>query len=186
MRRWTVLGVALVVTVGLMVSGCGKDKKAVTNLQGELAQAQVKVKQLEERQKELLDQANKVGLQHQQERMLLESAMKAMQVRLIHNPLEEFKVEPYAALENGWLILDGERTFTLFGYPEANLVRFYWSDGGPGSKGTLLGEDRNGKDGWSWRGALPVHPVKAFWAEIHYPGNIVAKSAVLPIMSPGK
>lgn len=186
MRRFPTAGLALLVAAGLVVAGCGKEKKSLSNLQGEVAQLEAKVRQVEDRNKEMLAQADQAALKAQQEKAQLEDNIKSLQLRLMHHPMEEFKVEPYVTIENGWLIMDGPHTFTLYGYPDASKVRFFWADGTAGLTPQLLGEDTDGKNGWSWSGTLPFGPVKTFWAEIQFSGGSKTVSSVLPVRSGGK
>lgn len=186
MRRSWFLILALTAALALFGTGCSKAKKEADTLRGQLAEAQSQMKQAEERQKELLAQIDKSQLERAQEKVRADEAQRALQLRLMHSPLEAFKVEPYAPQENGWLVIDGERTYTLYGYPEASKVRFFWADANTGLKSQLLGEDSDGRNGWAWQGVLPYGLAKAFWAEIHYPGGVTAFSPVLPIRNGGK
>lgn len=186
MRRSATLILALTAALVLFGTGCSKAKTESDTLRGQLAEAQTQAKQAEERQKELLAQIDKSQLERAQEKVKADEAQRSLQLRLIHSPLEAFKVEPYASVENGWLVIDGERTYTLYGYPEAARVRFFWADANTGLKAQLLGEDSDGRNGWSWQGTLPFGIAKAFWAEIQYPTGVTAISPVLPVRNGGK
>lgn len=187
MKRSFILMTVALVALSLVASGCSsKAKKEKAALQGEIAGLQAQVKQLEDQEKSARSETEKAALKTAEERVHREEFIKALELRLMHNPLEEFKIEPYAGTENGWLIIDGERTFTLFGHPGATKVQFYWVDKGAAGTPQLLGEDSAGKDGWAWRGTLPYGIMKAFWAEIHYSGGLTVKSGVLPIRHGGK
>lgn len=184
MKRHAALAVAVLMMAALSLTGCSKDKQTKESLQGEIAQLQSQAKQAEEKQKQLASDAEKAALRAAEERVLLEDQIKALQIRTLLQRPEAFRIEPFAPSENGWLIIDGERTYTLFGYPEAQKVVFYWAV--PASEAQKLGEDTNGKDGWTWRGTIPPGNLRAFFAEIHYAGGIKTFSPVLAIRSGGK
>ncbi len=185
MRLRTGIILALATVLALAATGCSKDQDK-QKLQGQVAQLEAELKALEEENAALRTQADKAALQATNEKRLLQEELTASEIRLLFDPIDQFQIEPYAATENGFLLISGERTYTLIGYPKATKVQFYWKDVDADGEPQLLGEDTDGRDGWSWTGSLPYAHTKAFWAEIHYPGGIKTTSAVLPIRNPGK
>jgi cell division protein FtsB len=186
MRRHTGLLVILLVSFALLSAGCSKNKQKQASLQGEIAALQAQIKQIETKNNDLVGEAEKAALRAAEEKRQLEEALKAYEMRLMHNPFDAFKIEPNVPIENGWMLIDGDRSFTLLDHTGATKVSFYWANSGTGLKPQLLGEDTNEKDGWVWKGSLPFGAAKAFWAEVHYPGGIKVTSSVLPIRSAGK
>lgn len=183
MRR-TVL-VTLLIAALALVAGCGKDKEKV-DLRSQVATLQEQVTQLETETKDLKNQLDQATLKMTDEKRQGEDLEQALDVRLLHHPLTEFTISPSAATENGWLILDGQRTFTLSGHEGATKVVFYWAQASDDFKPQQLAVDSNGEDGWSWSGALPSGNMRAFWAEVQYPGGVKVQSGVLPLRSSGK
>lgn len=185
MNARTALLTLVVAALAVTSAGCSKEKEK-TELQGQIAQLESRIKEMETKAKEAADLADKASLQMANEKRELEEELKASQVRLMHHPIEEITVQPAASMENGWLIIDGQRTYTLSGHTGATRVRFYWADAEGDRKANLLGEDTYGADGWSWTGTLPFGTTKAFWAEVQYPGGVKTVSAALPVRSGGK
>lgn len=186
MRRQAGFIFILLLALALVATGCSKSKDKEQELRTEIAQLEAQLKQAENRNKDVAEQAEKAALKAAEDMRQLEETLNAFKTRLIHNETEAFKIDPAAPAENGWLLIDGERTFTLLGHANATKVSFYWADGNAGMRPQLLAEDTNGRDGWTWKGILPFSTMKAFWAEAHYPGNIKIISPVLPIKNAGK
>lgn len=185
MKRPVTLAMILLVTVALFGAGCSKSTKEA-KLQGAAAELEAQVQKLESSSKDLQEQMAKAALKAEEERRLAEDLLRAHQIRLMHSAADAFRVEPAGPTDNGWLILDGERTFTLTGHTGASKVRFYWADANGGLKPQLLGEDTVSTNGWAWKGVLPFGNMKAFWAEVHYPGGVIVNSSVLAIRNGGK
>lgn len=183
MKR-TVLATLLIVAVALM-AGCSKDKEKEA-LRSEVATLGEQVKQLETQIKDLQSQLDQATLKNTDQARQSEDLEKALQLRLMHHPLSEFTITPSAPTEGGWLLVDGERTYTLAGHSGATKVTFYWADSSNDYKPQQLAVDSNGKDGWSWAGNLPSGLMRAFWAEVQYPGGVTVKTGVLPLRSTGK
>lgn len=183
MKRGAALTLAILAAVTLTISGCSK-KKSTENLQGEIAQLQAQLKQAEEKQKQVVEDAERAALKAAEEKVILDDAIRALQMRTLLQRTDAFKVEPFAPTENGWMIIDGQHTFTLLGYPEAQKVVFYWAV--PNSEPQKLGEDSNAKDGWVWQGTIPPGNMRAFFAQVHYAGGISTYSPVLALRSGGK
>lgn len=170
--------------VAATVTGCSKEK---TVPETEFAAVQNRVRELEAVEKDLREQLDKFGLKAAESQQSLKDEALAMETRLMHQPLTNIAVKPAAPVENGWLLIDGERTYTLQGFAGAQKVRFNWAPAGAGAATPeLLGEDTKGSDGWSWTGTLRPGNMKALWAEVEYAGGVKVTSAVLPIRSPGK
>lgn len=184
MKRQAALALTILTIAALALTGCSKDKQSKETLQGEIAQLKTELKQSEDRQKQLTSDADKAALKASEEKVLLEDALKAFELRTLLQRPDAFRIEPFAPTDNGWLIIDGEHAYTLFGYPEATKVVFYWAV--PKSEPQKLGEDTTGKDGWTWRGTIPPGNLRAFFAEIHYPAGIKVFSPVLALRSGGK
>lgn len=186
MRRHTRLLVILLVTFALFSAGCSKNKEKQASLEGEIAALQAQIKQIETKNNDLASEAEKAALKVAEEKRQLEEALKAYELRLMHNPFDAFRIEPNVPIENGWMLIDGDRSFILLGHTGATKVNFYWADSATGLRPQLLGEDTNGNNGWVWKGSLPFGAAKAFWAEVHYSGGVKVNSPVLPIRSAGK
>jgi len=180
-----ILCICVVVVVG---AGCGakKEKEAIQALNVEVAQLRAEIKQLESKQAEQLAEAQRAGLKASDEKVSIDERLKAANLRLIHQGLDQFRVTPVPTHENGWLLVSGEHTYTLLGFSDASFVKFYWADGQVGLSPQLLGEDRSGANGWSFTGTVPLSIAHALWAEIHYPGGISTTSSVLPLRNAGK
>lgn len=185
MKRPVSLAMVLLVAVALIGAGCSKASKEA-KLQGTAAELQAQVQKLETSNKDLQEQMARGALKAEEERRLAEDLLRAHQVRLMHASADAIRVEPAGPIDNGWMILDGERTYTLPGHAGASKARFFWADANDSLKPQLLGEDTTGKDGWSWKGIVPFGNMKAFWAEIHYPGGVVVNSPVLAMRNGGK
>ncbi len=183
MKRGTLLAVAVLAALTLTVTGCSK-KKSPENLQGEIARLQADLKLAEDKNKQLVQDAERAALKASEEKVTLEDAIRALQMRTMLQRTDTFKVEPFAPTENGWLIIDGEHTYTLQGYADAQKVVFFWAV--PNSEPQKLGEDTNGKDGWTWRGTIPPGNMRAFFAQVHYAGGVSTYSPVLAMRSGGK
>lgn len=183
MKR-TVL-VTLLIAALAFATGCSKDKEKA-ELRSQVATLQEQVTQLEGQTKDLKNQLDQATLKTADDKRQAEDMQKAMEVRLLHHPMNEFTITPSVATENGWLMVDGEHTFTLNGHTGATKVTFFLGEERDGFKPQQLGVDSNSKDGWSWKGALPSGNMRAFWAEVQYPGGVTVKSGVLPLRSSGK
>lgn len=183
MRR-TVLVTLLIVGLALF-TGCSKDQEK-TDLQNQVTQLTEQVAQLEAQNADLKTQLDEAVLKLSNERQQASDLQKAMEVRLLHHPLTEITISPSVAIENGWMIVDGEHTFTLAGHTGASKVVFYWAESGNDFKPQQLGVDTNVKDGWTWTGSLLPGHMRALWAEAYYPGGVKIQSAVLPLRSGGK
>ncbi len=179
------LTVTLLIAALVVFTGCSKDKEK-ENLRSEVTALQEQVTQLESQNKDLKAQLDQATLKTADEKRQAEDLTKALETRLIHQEMTDFEISPAVPNESGWLIVDGEHTYTLTGHTAATKVTFYWADGNESYKPNLLGEDTNGKDGWSWKGTLPFGNMRAFWAEVQYPGGLTVNSAVLPLRSGGK
>lgn len=183
MRR-TVL-VTLLIAVMAIFTGCSKDTEK-EELRQQVTELQDQVKELETQNQDLKSQLDQAALKLADQNQLKDDLAKALETRLLHHPLSEFSISPSVSTDNGWLLVDGEHTYTLGGYSGASKVLFYWADESNAFKPTEAGADSNGTNGWSWTGTLPPGNMRAFWAEAHYPGNVVVKSGVLPLRSTGK
>lgn len=183
MRR-SVLVAALILLLALS-TGCSK-KKETEALKEQVTALQAQVTALEGEKQELQNQLDRAVLKNTTQRHDLEDLQKALEVRLMHHPLSEFSISPQVHSENGWLLVDGAHTFTLNGHEHATKVQFFWAEAGDNFKPQSLDQDTNGKDGWTWTGSLTPGHVRAFWAEVHYPGGVVIKSSALPLRSSGK
>jgi len=177
--------VVLMFAALIVITGCSKDKEK-ENLRSEVSTLQEQVTRLETENKDLKAQLDQATLKNADEKRQSEDLTKALEARLIHQELNQFQITPALPTDSGWLIADGEHTYTLSGHKAATQVTFYWADGSDSYKPRLLGQDKNGADGWSWKGTLPFGNMRAFWAEIEYPGGITVHSAVLPLRSGGK
>jgi outer membrane murein-binding lipoprotein Lpp len=184
MKRGVTFSLALLVSTALLVAGCSKDQ--TKQLQTQVSQLQTQVQGLEAQQQAAKTDADKAALAAADEKRRLEDQAAALEARLMHQPLDAWTINPAAVPENGWLLLDGDRTYTLKGYPEARAVRFYFEAYGQNKAPVLLGQDTSGQDGWSWTGPLPAANLKTVWAEIEYAGGVKVTSPVLPIRSAGK
>lgn len=186
MRRW-VMALLLVLLASLFLVGCGKKEKTEKQaLEVENARLQAQVKQLEAKQSELTEAAQRAALKNTDELLKLEDALLALKLRVMHVPLEQFRILPEPVYDNGWAVISGVHTFTLLAHANATKVQFYWADATTGLAPRLLSEDSNGKDGWSYTGVLPFSTRHALWAEVHYPNGLKVTSAVLPLRSAGK
>lgn len=177
--------VTLLIAALTFAAGCSKDKEKA-DLRSQVATLQEQVTQLEGENKDLRAQIDQATLKLADENRQSEDLQKALEVRLLHHPMTEFTVTPSVATENGWLMVDGEHTFTLNGHTGATKVTFYWAEDRDDFKPQQLGVDSNSKDGWSWKGALPSGNLRALWAEVQYPGGVKVQSGVLPLRSSGK
>lgn len=178
--------VALLIGAVALTAGCSKKDQEKEDLRNEVTMLKEQVTQLENQNKELKTQLDEAILKNTDQTRQTEDQQKALELRLIHHPLSEFTINPAAATEGGWLMVDGERTFTLTGHTGATKVTFYWGESSNDFKPQQLGVDSNGKDGWSWKGSLPFGNMRAFWAEVQYPGGVTVRSGVLPLRSTGK
>lgn len=181
MKRGVTVLCALVAAAALLVAGCSKDK----NQQAEVTRLQTQVKDLETQLQTARGDLDKAALKAADERRQQEDAIAAYQLRLMHQPLDKWDVQPDPRTENSWFLIDAESTFQLKGYPTAKSVKFYWAafdDRTP----HLLFTDTDGKDGWKYKGTLPSGTMKAFWAEVELANGTTEKSPVIPIRGGGK
>lgn len=183
MKRF-VLVTLLMVSVALM-AGCSKNKETEA-LRSQVTTLQAQVKELESQTTDLRSQLDRATLKNTQQQREAEDEQKALEVRLMHQPLSEFTIAPSVPTEGGWLMVDGLHSYTLNGHAGASRVAFYWADSTNDFKPQQLGVDTDGTDGWSWAFNLPSGNMRALWAEVQYPGGVTVKSAVLPLRSTGK
>lgn len=186
MKRLTL--VLCLIVMAVVMSGCSskKEKEANQALNVEVAKLRAEIIQLEAKQADLTAEVQRATLRASDDKVLVDERLKAADMRLIHQGLDKFRVNPAPMNENGWMLVSGEHTYTLLGFPDASLVKFFWADGQAGLSPRLLGEDTSGSDGWSFTGTVPFSIAHALWAEVHYPGGIKTTSAVLPLRTAGK
>lgn len=184
MVKRTVRVTLLILALALM-AGCSKDKEKEA-LRSQVATLEEQVKRLETQANDLKSQLDQAVLRSANQLRQAEDVQKALELRLMHHPLSEFSITPSVPTEDGWLVVDGEHTYTLAGHTGATRVAFYWAEASNDFIPQQLGVDANGQDGWSWTANLPFGSMRAFWAEVQYPAGVTVKSGVLPLRSTGK
>jgi outer membrane murein-binding lipoprotein Lpp len=188
MKRGIAVGLALLAAAALLVAGCSKEKEKQKQLEAQVSQLQAQVQGLETQRQTAKADADQAALKSADDKRQMEENAASLQTRLMLQPLNAWEIRPGSLQENGWLIIDGDRTYNLNGYEGARTVRFFFAQyvQNQDPKPTLLGEDTNGSDGWSWTGPLPSGNMKAVWAEVAYGSGVKVNSPVLPIRAGGK